>query len=241
MDDPSTAAVTEGFGLMFYNARWYDPALGRFTQADTIVPAGVQGAQAWDRYAFVNNNPVRYTDPSGHKACDETDANGNCYTEDDITKGKKEAASKQGCSNPTYCENGKPKSPSSNLGDIVQEEYNPIEAYCGDASTLGCLSMLAQDVATLIDLIGVGLIEAPLTIAGCLEGPLGCALGEFEAWQVWNTTLNGPETFFSFTSFVFTLADDLINNDGWGENSSTSLTTLLAGQLPLTPLLGSCC
>ncbi len=38
----------------------------RFTQADTIVPAGVQG---YDRYAFVNNNPVRYTDLSGHKAC----------------------------------------------------------------------------------------------------------------------------------------------------------------------------
>jgi len=30
MDDPSTTSVTEGFGLMFYNARWYDPALGRF-------------------------------------------------------------------------------------------------------------------------------------------------------------------------------------------------------------------
>ena len=48
---------------MFYNARWYDPALGRFAQADSIVPPGVQGL---DRYAYVNNNPMRYTDPSGH-------------------------------------------------------------------------------------------------------------------------------------------------------------------------------
>ncbi len=39
--------------------------LGRFAQADTIVPVGVQG---YDRYAYVNNNPVRYTDPSGHAA-----------------------------------------------------------------------------------------------------------------------------------------------------------------------------
>jgi RHS repeat-associated protein len=53
------------FGLMFYNARWYDPALGRFAQADSIIPQQ-QGVQAWDRYAYVNNNPVRYTDPSGH-------------------------------------------------------------------------------------------------------------------------------------------------------------------------------
>jgi RHS repeat-associated protein len=52
------------FGLMFYNARWYDPGLGRFAQADSIVPAGVQG---YDRYAYVNNSPVNFTDPSGHK------------------------------------------------------------------------------------------------------------------------------------------------------------------------------
>src|SRR5688500_5409273 len=63
MDDPSTSGVTEGFDLMFYNARWYDPGLGRFAQADSIVPARVQG---YDRYAYVNNNPVKYTDPTGH-------------------------------------------------------------------------------------------------------------------------------------------------------------------------------
>ncbi len=55
------------FGLYFYNARWYDPALGRFAQADSIVPPGVQG---WDRYTAMNNNPVRYTDPSGHVVCE---------------------------------------------------------------------------------------------------------------------------------------------------------------------------
>lgn len=51
--------------IYFYNARWYDPQLGRFMQADTIVPLQVQGTQAWDRFAYVNNNPIRYTDPSG--------------------------------------------------------------------------------------------------------------------------------------------------------------------------------
>jgi RHS repeat-associated protein len=53
------------FGLMFYNARWYDPAIGRFAQADTLIPSN-QGVQAWDRYAYSNNNPLLYTDPSGH-------------------------------------------------------------------------------------------------------------------------------------------------------------------------------
>jgi RHS repeat-associated protein len=50
--------------IYFYNARWYDPQLGRFMQADTFVPTA-QGTQAWDRFAYVNNNPLRYTDPSG--------------------------------------------------------------------------------------------------------------------------------------------------------------------------------
>jgi RHS repeat-associated protein len=65
-DDPSTPGVTEGFGLVYFNARWFDPSLGRFAQADTIVPTSTQGTQAWDRYAGMNNNAVRYNDPTGH-------------------------------------------------------------------------------------------------------------------------------------------------------------------------------
>jgi RHS repeat-associated protein len=57
-------------GLYFYNARWYDPYLGRFTQADTISFAEAlpnpTDAKAFDRYAYVYNNPVMYSDPSGH-------------------------------------------------------------------------------------------------------------------------------------------------------------------------------
>jgi RHS repeat-associated protein len=73
MDDPSTTGV-DGFGLMYYGARFYDPYLGRMAQADTIVPGGVQGL---DRYAYVNNNPVNLIDPSGH--CASEDDEDNCY------------------------------------------------------------------------------------------------------------------------------------------------------------------
>jgi hypothetical protein len=47
----------------FIYAGDHDPALGRFTTADTVVPGGVQG---YDRYAYVNNDPTDLTDPSGH-------------------------------------------------------------------------------------------------------------------------------------------------------------------------------
>ncbi|MEJ5203007.1 MAG: RHS repeat-associated core domain-containing protein, partial [Anaerolineales bacterium] len=109
-------SYTEGFGLMFYNARWYDPSLGRFAQGDKDVPqsqgssgnavgyiwtftysplvvdyhenqslkqlnteskTGLQNSgytlplfstnpNAFDRYAYLLNNPIRYVDPSGH-------------------------------------------------------------------------------------------------------------------------------------------------------------------------------
>ncbi len=54
-----------GLGLMYYNARYYIPSLGRFASADTIVPDPTN-PQTFNRYSYVNNNPVRYTDPTGH-------------------------------------------------------------------------------------------------------------------------------------------------------------------------------
>jgi RHS repeat-associated protein len=60
-------------GLYFYNARYYDPALGRFISPDTLVPEP-GNPQALNRYSYVLNNPLRFIDPSGH--C-EFDAQGN--------------------------------------------------------------------------------------------------------------------------------------------------------------------
>jgi len=63
-------------GLYFYNARYYDPALGRFTQPDTIVPdpslrsgRAPGDPQSLNRYSYAGNNPLRYVDPSGHAIC----------------------------------------------------------------------------------------------------------------------------------------------------------------------------
>ena len=52
-------------GLMFYNARYYDPLLRRFISPDTIVP-DPGNPQDLNRYTYVRNNPVLYRDDSGH-------------------------------------------------------------------------------------------------------------------------------------------------------------------------------
>ncbi len=52
-------------GLYDYRARYYHPGVGRFISADTIVPEP-GNPQDLNRYAYVRNNPLKYTDPSGH-------------------------------------------------------------------------------------------------------------------------------------------------------------------------------
>ncbi len=52
-------------GLYYYGARYYDSTLGRFVQPDTIVP-NPGDPQSLNRYSYTLNNPVRYTDPTGH-------------------------------------------------------------------------------------------------------------------------------------------------------------------------------
>ena len=53
-------------GLYYYGARFYDPALARFVQPDSMLPEPYDPQQL-NRYALVANNPIKYVDPSGHK------------------------------------------------------------------------------------------------------------------------------------------------------------------------------
>jgi len=52
-------------GLIHMNGRMYDPVLGRFIQADSIVQDPYD-PQSLNRYAYVLNNPLTATDPSGN-------------------------------------------------------------------------------------------------------------------------------------------------------------------------------
>ncbi len=52
-------------GLYNYNARLYDPAIGIFITPDTLVQDPFD-PQTLNRYSYVRNNPLIYTDPSGN-------------------------------------------------------------------------------------------------------------------------------------------------------------------------------
>ncbi|MBK8499453.1 MAG: hypothetical protein IPL52_11720 [Flavobacteriales bacterium] len=55
------------FALINMNGRMYDPVNGRMLGADNHV-AGAHSTQGFNRYSYVNNNPLAYTDPSGELA-----------------------------------------------------------------------------------------------------------------------------------------------------------------------------
>jgi RHS repeat-associated protein len=197
MDDPTTSGVTEGFGLMFYNARWYDPALGRFAQADTMIPSGVQGM---DRYAYANNSPIIYTDPTGHTACDEIDSNGNCLTERDKTN--------------SYIDDGK----SSQRGKIGNDGYywgcNSVAGSCTDFYDYSFTSSSAIDLGQLFnshfsitDLIANILLAAA---APEVEAPVG--VSELAAKFLPRLVAGAGEAIAKLLPSVFpTVGDSLID------------------------------
>jgi len=55
----------DGLGIIHMNGRIYDPKLGRFLQADPFVQSP-KNSQSLNRYSYVLNNPLSYTDPSGY-------------------------------------------------------------------------------------------------------------------------------------------------------------------------------
>ncbi|MGB8213178.1 MAG: RHS repeat-associated core domain-containing protein, partial [Anaerolineales bacterium] len=52
-------------GLMDYNARFYDDYITHFNQPDTIIP-DQYNPQTLNKYAYAQDNPINFNDPSGH-------------------------------------------------------------------------------------------------------------------------------------------------------------------------------
>ena len=74
-DRTFTGQKEDGTGLLYYNARYYDPALGAFISPDTNVPDPGMVID-YNRFLYARGNPLRYSDPSGY-----TSQEGQCDTQ----------------------------------------------------------------------------------------------------------------------------------------------------------------
>jgi hypothetical protein len=75
-------------------------------QADTIIP-GAGNAQAWDRYAAMANNPVKFVDPTGHSSATVMhDSDGDAQ-----------------CNDPEHCldASGQLKKPTNSMLEVINE------------------------------------------------------------------------------------------------------------------------
>jgi RHS repeat-associated protein len=57
--------MLDSVSLVHMNGRVYDPYLGRFTSADTVIQ-NLVATESVNPYAYAWNDPLKYVDPSGH-------------------------------------------------------------------------------------------------------------------------------------------------------------------------------
>jgi RHS repeat-associated protein len=58
-----------GWGLYYFKARWFDSYLNQWNQPDSIILDPYTPAD-WNRYQYVRANPLKMTDPDGHRPCE---------------------------------------------------------------------------------------------------------------------------------------------------------------------------
>ena len=75
-----TGHVGDNTGLLYMQARYYDPVIGRFYSND---PVGMTDVHSFNRYTYANNNPYKYIDPTGMKAC-EGQSGSKCIEADPV-------------------------------------------------------------------------------------------------------------------------------------------------------------
>jgi hypothetical protein len=107
--------------------------------------------------------------------------------------------------------------------------------------SLSDFAIATQDLATTID-AGFAMVEIGLVATGCIaSSEIGCvegaAAGAFLGQMIFNGFGgNAAETGFSFASLLFTVVADVLDDNEFGEATTTSTATVAAGGLMLDPI-----
>ncbi len=213
-------------GLMDYKARFYDGALMKFIQPDTIMP-GAANPQAWNRYAYVLNRPTISADPSGHMRCNVT-VKGSAPVDEDACLGAQRNPNIDYVDPLDYQKPGLPV----HVHRTVAESPAPPKA----VDILYGAATVTQDIATAIDYV-FSVVELFLIGAGCVDGgPAGCVAGATAGRVIFNSGPNAAESTLSGVSLALTFAADLLDDQKLGEATSTSFVTFVTGAMMPDPI-----
>ncbi|MDX8149509.1 polymorphic toxin-type HINT domain-containing protein [Lentzea sp. BCCO 10_0061] len=78
LDKGLVGGTLDNTGLTHIGAREYDPATGRFVSVDPVMDTS--DPQQWNGYAYANNSPITYSDPTGLYATSCMNDGSNCST-----------------------------------------------------------------------------------------------------------------------------------------------------------------
>jgi len=185
-----------------------DPGISKFAQPDTIIP-NLYNPQSLNRYAYTLNNPIKYTDPSGHRPIIDEDENGNPILDPDWPPRANRNDKKDRWTDPDF--------------------WSEVSVNTQDTATV------FSSTGAVIEILGT----AAGCIVGSEAGVIpGCVAGYKAGYAFHYATTNKLESLFSFISFGATVRHDwLVYNTRFepnkaviGEASATAFSTWLPGQ-----------
>ncbi|EOX4412988.1 SpvB/TcaC N-terminal domain-containing protein [Vibrio alginolyticus] len=162
--------ITE-VGLIHMNGRVYDQVLGRFTSADPLVQSPYV-VNSFNRYAYVMNNPLKYTDPTGLSSEDSGVNSGDSGANNGTGDGGKDPSNGK----PEGTGGGKGQQSPDNKDDSLstekQQEASEEEKEVSGWGIFGDALQLAYDLSPISTVVDVTL--------GTIKTAEALAAGEFK-------------------------------------------------------------
>jgi RHS repeat-associated protein len=173
-------------GLYYYGARFYDPSLGRFASPDSVIP-DPGNPQSWDRFAYSSNNPVNYTDPTGHMAIADGDQGPNLKqsynaieealiknhrTWDQLPEGYKDVLKRAGYNPATFDQTELAKNGATDVSWSLEDPFNQAYLLFSGVTvglTAGISRLIAPSVTTCVAIDCVDKIQSGITVLGYSE------------------------------------------------------------------------
>jgi RHS repeat-associated protein len=169
-------SMLDNFEFVHMNGRGYDPVVARFLSADPIYE-DVLLSQSWNRYSYVQNNPLSYVDPTGFVP-DGTGPDvtvcANCSTERSQVGGHGQLTGGCTSGNGVALASGGCQSAQAGSGSVIAT--SEASKRCVNAGALGtCILMDDRSALAYAKVLGVGGVGTIIVAAQVV--PAGRAIG----------------------------------------------------------------